>query len=90
VSNVEPRLPDEPRVVVLVTAGCHLCDDACGIVAAVCAETAVKWLVRDLNDLDEPTRAKWREYVPVVLVDGEVHDIFRVTPDRLRQSLAPD
>jgi Glutaredoxin-like domain (DUF836) len=78
---------DEPRVVVLVTAGCHLCDDACSIVSAVCAESDVSWSARDLELVDEATKAKWREYVPVVLIDGDVHDIFRVTPDRLRAAL---
>jgi hypothetical protein len=78
----------EARVVVLVTDGCHLCDDACAIVAAVCAETAVQWAARDLLDTDEPIRLRWREYVPVVLIDGEVHDIFRVNADRLRAALA--
>jgi hypothetical protein len=79
---------DEPRVVVLVAAGCHLCDDACAIVSSVCDDAGEQWSARDLNDLDEQTRARWREYVPVVLIDGEVHDIFRVTPDRLRTALA--
>jgi hypothetical protein len=78
----------EPRVVVLVSAGCHLCDDACAIVTSVCAETGDAWSAIDLADADEATRAQWREYVPVVLVDGNVHDIFRVTADRLRVALA--
>jgi Glutaredoxin-like domain (DUF836) len=78
----------DPRVDVLVSAGCHLCDDACAIVADVCAELGVGWSVRDLADLDEDIRSKWREYTPVVLVDGAVHDVFRVTPERLRAALA--
>jgi hypothetical protein len=77
----------DPRVVVLVTEGCHLCEDACAIVSSVCEETSESWLARDLGDVDEPTRERWREYVPVVLIDGEVHDIFRVTADRLRTAL---
>jgi hypothetical protein len=77
----------EPRVVVLVNAGCHLCDDACEVVTAVCGEAGVAWSARDLSDADEPTRARWREYVPVILVDGEVHDLFRVNADRLRAAL---
>jgi Glutaredoxin-like domain (DUF836) len=76
-----------PRVEILVTDGCHLCEDACAVVAQVCGETAVEWSVRDLADLDADTRSRWREYVPVVLVDGEVHDIFRVSADRLRAVL---
>jgi hypothetical protein len=78
----------EPRVVVLVTAGCHLCDDACEVVTTVCAESGVPWMARDLLDTDESTRAQWREYVPVVIVDGEVHDIFRVDAVRLRAAIA--
>jgi hypothetical protein len=79
---------DAPRVVVLVTAGCHLCEDACAVVRAVCGDTGVSWSERDLGDVDESTRSRWREYVPVVLIDGEVHDIFRVSADRLRAALA--
>jgi coenzyme F420-reducing hydrogenase beta subunit len=77
----------DPRVAVLVTAGCHLCEDACAVVADVCAETAQAWVARDLSEVEEPIRAQWREYVPVVLVDGEVHDIFRVDAGRLREAL---
>jgi hypothetical protein len=75
------------RVVVLVTEGCHLCVDACAVVAQVCAEHGVSWVARDLATVDDDTRARWREYVPVVLIDGEVHDIFRVNPDRFRAAL---
>ena len=77
-----------PRVVVLVSAGCHLCADACAIVSSVCAEVDELWSARDLGDLDHETIEKWREFVPVVLIDGEVHDVFRVTPDRLRAALS--
>jgi hypothetical protein len=77
----------EPRVVVLVTESCHLCEDACRIVTEVCAETDVAWTARDLSQVDEATRSRWREYVPVILVDGEVHDLFRVNAGRLRAAL---
>lgn len=70
-----------------MSPGCHLCDDACAVVSAVCESAGLSWSARDIQDLDEPTSARWREYVPVVLIDGEVHDIFRVDPDRLRQAL---
>jgi len=75
------------RVVVLVTPGCHLCEDACAVVGAVCAELSVGWSPRELSGLDEASQARWREYVPVILVDGDVHDIFRVDADRLRAAL---
>jgi hypothetical protein len=78
---------DEPRVVVVVTAGCHLCEEASEVVSAVCAETDIAWVARDLLTLDDDSIARWREYVPVVLIDGAVHDVFRVTAERLRAAL---
>ncbi|HWB66681.1 MAG TPA: glutaredoxin family protein [Mycobacteriales bacterium] len=76
-----------PRVTVLVTAGCHLCEQACAVVAEVCAAAGVGWQATDLVDTSPADRARWREYVPVVLVDGEVHDVLRVSADRLRAAL---
>jgi hypothetical protein len=79
----------QPRVVVVVTDGCHLCEDACKAVAAVCADLGVDWRSRDLFDLPDHQIRQWREYVPVVLIDGDVHDVFRVSVDRLRAALDP-
>jgi hypothetical protein len=77
----------DERVVVLVTDGCRLCIDACEVVAQVCADHGVSWAARNLATVDVDTRARWREYVPVVLIDGEVHEIFRVDADRFRAAL---
>ena len=75
-----------PRVVVYSKPGCHLCEDACKAVAAIAAETGIDWAEQDISTDDELLR-RWAEYVPVILVDGEVHDWFRVRPDRLRAAL---
>jgi hypothetical protein len=77
----------DPRVVVVVTEGCHLCDDATKVVAETCDDLGVSWRTQDLFGLAEDQVAQWREYVPVVLVDGKVHDVFRVSPDRFRAAL---
>ena len=74
------------RVQVLTKPGCHLCDDACAEVARITAELGVGWRAVDITGDDELT-TRWSEYVPVVLVDGEVHDWFRVREDRLRAAL---
>jgi hypothetical protein len=74
--------------VVVVTPGCHLCEDAVAKIAEVCDPLGVDWRVDELSTLDEKRQKEWRDLVPVTLVDGEVHDIFRVTPDRLRAALA--
>ena len=75
------------RVVVVVTPGCHLCEEAVSKVADVCDPIGVEWESRELSALDEKRQKEWRDWVPVTLVDGDVHDIFRVTPDRLRAAL---
>jgi hypothetical protein len=77
------------RVEVVVTPGCHLCETACAAVDQVCAEVGTGWRSTELATLDESQQNEWRNYVPVVLVDGAVHDIFRVDPARLRQALTP-
>ena len=76
-----------PRVVVITRPGCHLCDDACDVVRSVCADVGVGWTTQDLEELESADRARWREYIPVVLIDGRVHDVFRVDHDRLRAAL---
>jgi hypothetical protein len=76
------------RVVVVVNPGCHLCEDAVVVVEQVCAELGIGWRTVELAEVpDEARRAEWREMVPVVLVDGAVHDIFRVDAERLRVAL---
>ncbi|MEV8291384.1 glutaredoxin family protein [Streptomyces niveus] len=75
------------RVVTLVSKpGCHLCDDARAVVAAVCAETGALWEEKDITVDEELHRAYW-EQIPVVLVDGEQHTFWRVDADRLRKEL---
>lgn len=81
-------MSDVPRVVVLVTEGCHLCEDAVAIIEPIARELAVSWEARDLMTQDSDLIKQWREYVPVVLIDGDVHDVFRVTEARLRAALS--
>ena len=81
-----PRAP-KTRLIVLSKPGCHLCEDACAIVARVADDLAVEWEERNILD-DAALLAQWSEYIPVVLVDGEVHDVFRVSEDRLRAALS--
>lgn len=77
----------KPRITVLSKPGCHLCADACVAVARIADELHVGWVERDISEDDE-LMAQWAEYVPVVLVDGEVHGWFRIDEERLRAALA--
>ena len=66
--------------------GCHLCDDARVVVAAVCGDMGVSW--GEVSLLDDPDLAdRYAEQIPVVLVDGAVHDFWRVDSERLRKAL---
>lgn len=69
---------------------CHLCDVAREVVETVVAqlpEDAVE--VEELSIADDPVLyAQWWEKIPVVLIDGELHGHWRVSPDRLRAALA--
>jgi glutaredoxin len=74
-------------VVVLSKPGCHLCADACVAVASVSDGLGVAWAEREISD-DAALLAQWAEYVPVIVVDDEVHGWFRVDEARLRDALS--
>ncbi len=42
---------------------------------------------RILIDGSSRLEEKYGEQVPVILIDGEVHDYFRVNPERFRKAL---
>jgi glutaredoxin len=75
------------RVTLLSKPGCHLCDDARAVIAAVAGELGVPWEELDIT-ADEALFAQWWEQIPVTLVDGVQHDFWRVDPDRLRAALS--
>lgn len=67
--------------------GCHLCDDARVIVTDVLAEfPGVTFEERSI--LDDPALLDaYAEEIPVLLIDGRVHTIWRVDAARLRSAL---
>jgi hypothetical protein len=75
-----------PRITLIGKPGCHLCDDARVVVTKVAAETGAG--LREMSILDHPDLAQmYSEQIPVVLVDGEQHDFWRVDEQRLRAAL---
>jgi len=67
--------------------GCHLCEQAQVVVARVCADLGVTWEL--VSIFDQPNLADlYAEFIPVVLIDGKVHDQFGVNETRLRTALA--
>lgn len=77
-------------ITVIRKPGCHLCDVAREVIDAVIVDlpdTDVD--VRELSIEDDPALyAQWWEKIPVVLIDGEFHAHWRVSPDRLRAALS--
>ena len=69
---------------------CHLCDVAREVVETVVAELPEDAVdIDELSIADDPALyAQWWEKIPVVLIDGELHGHWRVSPDRLRAALA--
>lgn len=67
--------------------GCHLCDDARAIVTEVLADYPAATF-EEQSILDDPALLDlYAEEIPVVLIDGRVHTIWRVDPARLRKAL---
>ena len=76
------------RVVLYSRAGCHLCVDAEQVVAEVCAELGEPFTEVDI-DKDPALKARYRDEVPVVTVDGEMVGFWRIDAARLRAALTP-
>lgn len=78
-------------------SGCHLCDEARVIVNAVVGAFRAEYtgvarhiqvnLVEHDILVDEELWNKYSEEVPVLLINGKVHNYWRIDPERLRGAL---
>jgi Glutaredoxin-like domain (DUF836) len=73
-------------ITLLSRPGCHLCDEARGIIARVAADLGIGWTERDITESDDDMR-EYAEMIPVTLIDGVQHDFWRVDESRLRRAL---
>ncbi|MGL4173062.1 MAG: glutaredoxin family protein [Actinomycetota bacterium] len=76
-----------PRIVLLTRAGCHLCEQARDVVSRVAQEVGVTWREDDVDASGE-LQEKYGEFVPVVFIDGEQHDFWRINEVRLQKALS--
>ena len=77
----------EPRVILIGKPDCHLCENARLTVAKVCDDLGITW--GELSILDDAQLAdQYFESIPVTLIDGKVHDKWRVDENRLRAALS--
>ena len=81
------------RLTLIGKPGCHLCDDAREVVQAVmteveAADAAPRVTLDERSILDDAVLAeRYAEEIPVLLIDGDVHDYWRVDPVRLKTAL---
>jgi hypothetical protein len=78
------------RLTLIGKPGCHLCDEARDVVAAVVEELgdAVSITVDEVSILDDPAlNERYWDEIPVLLVNGAVHNIWRIDPVRLRTAI---
>jgi hypothetical protein len=69
---------------------CHLCDDAREAITTVLAELNAgdSVALEELSILDDAgLHARYWDEIPVVMIDGAVHTIWRVDHERLRVAL---
>jgi hypothetical protein len=76
----------EQRIELIGKPGCHLCEDARAVIERVAADLGVGWVERSILE-DEGLFTRFAEQIPVTIVDGEVHEIYRVDEARLRAAL---
>ena len=86
--------PRVEHVVTLVHAeGCHLCESARRVIEGVRAEIGFETWMPAVDEWpitgDDELEPRYRERIPVVLVDGEEAFTYFVTPDGLRRRVEP-
>lgn len=75
-----------PLLELVTKAGCHLCEDARGVLTQVAGDLGMTWSEISIDGNAELT-ARYGEEIPVVLVDGVQRDFWHIDPVRLRAVL---
>lgn len=69
--------------------GCHLCDDAEMAVQSVLDDFSEAVSLQKVNILDDSELFdKYSEQIPVLLINGQIHNYWRIDTERLREALA--
>lgn len=81
-------MTQEIKLTLIGKPGCHLCDDAGVVIEKVLDEFDGTVSLETLNILeDEALFARYSEEIPVLLINGKVHNYWRIDPERLRLAL---
>ena len=74
-------------MVLFTASGCHLCEAARRVVGA--AQDELGFDLREVAiDGDPHLEAAYREWIPVVEIDGRRRFVYHVHPDALRRAVA--
>jgi glutaredoxin len=79
--------PAQHHVTLITRVGCHLCEQAQGVLLRLREELGFGYAELDV-DADRDRRNEYSDRVPVILVDGKEHGYWRVEEDRLRRALS--
>ena len=77
----------KPLVAVYHSAGCHLCERALEQVRALREELGFELQEVDIGG-DEALEATYREWIPVVEIDGRRRFTYHLQPDAFRRAVA--
>ena len=75
------------EVSIYTRSNCHLCEVALAVLEEIRSELdfqITKILIDGKPELEE----KYGEQVPVILINGQPHDFFRVDPERFRLAIS--
>ncbi|NDI25721.1 MAG: glutaredoxin family protein [Actinobacteria bacterium] len=74
------------KVTVYSRSGCHLCEIAIDRIKSTMDELKFELDIK-LIDNDVKLQEEYGEQVPVILIDGKVHDYWRVDLDRFTKAV---
>ena len=74
------------EVIIYSRRGCHLCEVAESVVREVNKEVSFKLQVIYI-DGDSKLEKEYGEQVPVILIEGKVHDYWRVDLERFTKAI---
>ena len=83
------QAPNPIAVTVYSRTGCHLCHDAIAVLEEIQSEEVKDFTIEvRLIDGNEELERQYGESIPVILINDQPHDFWRVNPDRFRKALA--
>jgi len=74
------------KVTVISRTGCHLCEIAIDKINSVKNELKFELEIKLINDLPE-LEQEYGEQVPVIMIDYEIHDYWRVDIERFTKAI---